>query len=298
MSPNGTGGLVAQTEEPQGAATEQEVVDAATILIPAIPPVRTGAAIRGRSEGAPKKALEMLAAIEQGEQSGPSGPTGHSGGQRMLRLANGLEDQGEQLGPSGPTGHSRDMVQRLQLPQLPQRMPNAGEQQERQPGDRLFSDDQQRQLEWMQSQAPHLYGARPATVEPRSNPPKLSQEELRLEAERLHVQWQLEKEKAEMLSYMQSLHEENMKLKVQLAKERDNKYATPESRKDWPGSSSKTRDEDLRAGATSGAPERRDDMKECLKVYGMPDKARSATPPQRTEGGASAGQKTEAGEGG
>ena len=101
-----------------------------------------------------------------------------------------------------------------------------------------------------------------------------------------------------MLSYMQSLHEENMKLKVQLAKERDNKYATPESRKDWPGSSSKTRDEDLRAGATSGAPERRDDMKECLKVYGMPDKARSATPPQRTEGGASAGQKTEAGEGG
>ena len=187
MSPNGTGGLVAQTEEPQGAATEQEVVDAATILIPAIPPVRTGAAIRGRSEGAPKKALEMLAAIEQGEQSGPSGPTGHSGGQRMLRLANGLEDQGEQLGPSGPTGHSQDMLQRLQLPQLPQRLPNAGEQQERKPGNRLFYDDQQRQLEWMQSQAPHLYGARPAIVEPRPNPPKLSQEELRLEAERLHV---------------------------------------------------------------------------------------------------------------
>ena len=140
---------------------------------------------------------------------------------------------------------------------------------------RLFSEEQQRQLEWMQSQAPHLYGAPAGTTEARNSPQKLSQEELRQEADRLHIQWQLEKEKAEMLSYMQSLHEENMKLKVQLAKDRDHKYATPDSNplQDQPGSKV----------TEPPAGDKKDGVRSCLRTYGMPSRARSTTPPEKPD---------------
>ena len=283
------------------AVEAQELQQAANIPVPVTPPLRSGASMRVRSEGAvaPRKALEMLvAAIDQGEQ-GPSGSTGHSVRQRVAGRGAEQAIQGVQLEPSGSTGNSwvseaEGETIRARLPPLPQRteMNNPAQQ------GRLFSDEQYRQLERMQNQAPQLYGHR-AGIEVRdAAPQKLSQEELKMEADRLHTQWQLEKEKAEMLEYMKTLHQENLKLKIQLAEaeEKEIRYATPESL----GAGSKSGrmappDEGLQHERKEGrAPE---GVRSCLRTYGFPDRARSRSPPIKEPGRGSTarGEETDGG---
>ena len=288
MSPNGADQHRALEDEPRRELAAQGLQHVANIPVPVTPPMRSGSALRVRSEGsgAPRKALEMLAAIDQGEQMGPSGPTGNSGEQRMVQRDLQAGIQGAQLEPRGSAGNSLGSVAedggiRARLPPLPQMTHETSPVQH----GRLFSEEQYRQLEMMQSQAPQLYGQATGADVRFSTPQKLSQEELKSEAERLHVQWQLEKEKAEMLEYMKTLHQENMKLKVQLAEaeDREVRYTTPESlggggRADEPASMRHGRKDD-RTG---------DDVKSCIRTFGFPDRARSRSPQRQDPGRGSA----------
>ena len=78
-------------------------------------------------------------------------------------------------------------------------------------------------------QAPQLYGSRGLQDEMSLRTEQSYQQHLKSEADRLHLQWQLQREKDEMLKYMQDLHKQNEELKLQLAEERDQRYTTPES---------------------------------------------------------------------
>ena len=61
-----------------------------------------------------------------------------------------------------------------------------------------FTEDQHQKLEQMQRRAPQLYGGRLSQEGVQSMPSRSQQDHLRVEADRLHAQWQLEKEKAEI----------------------------------------------------------------------------------------------------
>ena len=224
-------------------------------------------------------AVEMLAAIDQGVQLGPSGPAGNSGFQRMLGFGGSGEEQGEQLEPFGSTGHSRGRAIGMSggLPQLPSLPSRSMSQQQVGGASQLFSEEQQRQLEQMQQQAPHLYGPTMSREPQREMPPKPSSEELRSEADRLHAQWQLEKEKAEMLRYMKTLHEENMQLKVQLAEERDARFTTPDSSKKDPGVPADVQWEKQKVNEQPQG--HKEDVKSCIRAYGYPkdDRTRAAS---------------------
>ena len=278
--------------------------DGSVVPVPETPPIRPGtSAIRARSEGTRRMALEMMAAIDRGapEMEGgfrqvavtstPGGLGGPAGASSEAGVVNGL---GGPAGASNEAGFQRHGIG-TRLPPLalsaPQSFAPLGQ-------DRLFSAEQQWQLEQMQNQAPQLYGNRTALGgggqgrgheqydhERRTMTDQASRHHLQAETDRLHSQWQAEREKEEMLSYMKALHEENTSLKLQLSEERDQRYVTPESlREGIVGKDKNPADgkvqELLQRGRADGGSQEADSkmgdgFKRSLRMFGVPDRPKS-----------------------
>ena len=138
-------------------------------------------------------------------------------------------------------------------------------------------------------QAPQLYGSRGLQDEMSLRTEQSYQQHLKSEADRLHSQWQLQREKDEMLKYMQDLHKQNEELKLQLAEERDQRYTTPESVREVQNLDGKEQREhgklhgDQADGNRQSQRSREGDggFRRSLQEHGVPGKARSITPPPR-----------------
>ena len=105
----------------------------------------------------------------------------------------------------------------------------------------LFTPEQAKQLEESQMQASFIYqdrwGSSPdgATWMSMATPPgmetshhpHLDRRVQQVEEERLFFQWKMEKEKMAMAEAMRRMHDENVRLKLQLLEEKE-KFATPE----------------------------------------------------------------------
>ena len=235
-----------------------------------------------------------------GMELGPTGGSGmevHVGPNGLGGPAgrNGLEVHVKPNGLGGPTGGNPwgidDGVQtwgrgRNHLPALPQGAPTSFQPPEPQ---RLFTTEQHQQLEHLQRQAPQLYGTRGMQDETTSMAEKSYQQHLQTEADRLHIQWQLEREKEEMLKYMKALHQQNEELKIQLSEERDQRYTTPESVREV-----QTLDGRVKGGMSTLFGDRVEGelqaqhsrpadggFRRSLQEHGVPGNARSITPPSR-----------------
>ena len=118
---------------------------------------------------------------------------------------------------------------------------------------------------------------------------KSYQQHLQTEADRLRTQWQLEREKEEMLKYMKALHQQNEELKIQLSEERDQRYTTPESVREVQNFDGRVKggmstlfgdrvEGDLQAQHSRPAD---GGFRRSLPEHGVPGNARSITPPSR-----------------
>ena len=281
-------------------------MDGAEVPIPETPPV-TSSAMRSRS-GPPSMAFQMVVAIDRGADWRQEGRAGQGASRRQAALedadvrsvlggptgGSGLEVQVGPNGLGGPTGGNLlgigDVVHSWNsgrtLPALPQGAPSSFHPPE---PERLFTAEQHQQLEQLQRQAPQLYGSRGLQDEMSLRTEQSYQQHLKSEADRLHSQWQLQREKEEMLKYMQALHQQNEELKLQLAEERDQRYTTPESVREVQNLDGKEQREhgnlpgDRADGDMQAQRCRAGDggFPRSLQEHGVPGKARSITPPPR-----------------
>ena len=299
MSPNDESSHRAREDrDRQGLTTQHEAaVDGSLVPVPATPPVRTSA-VRGRSAG-PRMMFEMVAALDRELYTGPGGPgLGGPTGVQTVQDATSGPGGSEAAGPTagnpivngGGSTEDADSGRRLfpaLLPPLPHGAPHSFQPQH----DRLFTQEQQERLESMQRSAPQLYGAQMVQEDRGLHAGMDHREHLKAEAERLHMQWQLEKEKEEMVAYMRTLHQENMSLRMQLSEERDQRYVTPESVREGMNATERGvlehQGPDLlqrrRAGGDPQASEAAmgDGFKRSLKMFGLPERPKSPTPQGR-----------------
>ena len=119
----------------------------------------------------------------------------------------------------------------------------SGEPRSLQPGDglsqvpALFTPQQVQRLEEMQSKAPFLYQQRPlpalpaSTIRATTKPERTEREDATATALEgmQQLQWQMEKDRMQMVQMMNAMTEENLRLRMQLMEEREARYNTPEN---------------------------------------------------------------------